>query len=107
MDAQYIINTTYRMKEGQCFDLSLRDVRRVFPANWLTGESSLDRLKTNIIGSAHSFIFDVNKFEDKVTIQKINPDGKIRHVDYDRKHFYEENSDGTYTRNSLEYRSIQ
>lgn len=92
---------TMKMKVGQSLTLSLFDIKRISPDNWLTGESGIDRLKSNIVGSAYDWDFRLHPMTGDLTMRKVEADGKRRHVDYDRREFFDEQPDGTFVRNDL------
>jgi len=97
MNLEEIQYRTYNMKVGERLDIDLRDLYDSgIRGNWLTGESALDRIKSNIVGSAWCYKFHDNPFRNSITIEKIESDGKRRHVDYDRQWMYDKNPDGTY-----------
>lgn len=87
---------TMKMKPGECLKLDRHTIRRISPDNWLTGEPGIDRLKSNIVGAAYDWRFDVDPLNGSLTMCRVQGDGKRRHVDYDRRHLFIENADGTF-----------
>ena len=68
--------------------------------NWLTGETPLDRLMGRVMGS--NFLYRTHSatdFSGDVIIERVEEDGRRWRADYDRRHLYTENPDG-----SLAYR---
>jgi len=101
MDLEYIINTTSRMEVGQKLIISRYELKELGGYNFLTGETVIDRIKSNIIGSATQFRFTCDLRTGDFIIDRIRSDGKRRHVDHDRRHLYHEPVEGIFMRREL------
>lgn len=104
MTLDEIVSITSRMRVGDVFVVRRHELKMLGGDNFFTGETVIDRLKSNIIGSAWEFVVEKDLMTGDLFIKRIQPDGKRRHVDHDRRHLYNRESDGTFTRNNIEFR---
>ncbi len=95
-DLAHLGTVTLNMKVGECLVLPRSEWQRISPNNPMTGEPGIERLKSNVVGAAWEWEFQLDPVSGDFFMRKIEPDGKRRHVDWDRRARFQEVPDGTF-----------
>ena len=86
-EIRHILEQINAMKVGECFDISHMFWRHI-PHHPFTGEPGIERLKSKIVGAMYCYRFTINPVTHDLTIHRIEEDGLIHQVDWDRRDFF-------------------